>query len=112
MEVYATRLREAMERKNLTQQELSDKSGVDKTYISKYINGKYAPNAKNAKMLADILCVNPVWLMGIDVPMEMPTESYTVKLKELDTICKSFEERQLDRLLTYARFLTSDTEGK
>ncbi len=64
----ATRLREAMKNKNITAQELSERSGVGKSSISQYLNGKYTPKNVAAKKLATVLDVKPEWLMAIDYP--------------------------------------------
>lgn len=68
----AKRLSEAMNRKKMTAKELSDKSGVSESSISQYLHGLFAPRNKTAAKLADVLQVNPMWLMGFDVKMEVP----------------------------------------
>jgi transcriptional regulator with XRE-family HTH domain len=65
----ATRLRIAMERKNITAKELSVKSGVSEPSISQYVHGIFAPKNITAGKLADALNVDPMWLMGFDVEM-------------------------------------------
>lgn len=67
-EITARRIREAMNDINITQQELSEKSHVGKSSISHYVNGTHAPGNKTAYYLANVLNVNPAWLMGLDVP--------------------------------------------
>lgn len=64
--ITALRLREAMEKKNLSAQELADKSGVGKSSISHYVNGNNEPKSINAAKLAEVLEVSPMWLMGFD----------------------------------------------
>lgn len=65
----AKRLTTAMSLANITQQELSDRSGVGKASISQYCNGSHAPSNVSAGKMAKVLGVSPVWLMGFDVPM-------------------------------------------
>lgn len=100
----ARRLKYAMEKANLTQQDLVIKSGVDKTYISKYLNGKYMPNSKNASKLALALNVNPVWLMGIDVDMVVKDKGLVI---EIENLCRTMNDDQLNQLLLYAKMLKS-----
>ena len=69
--ITAQRLREALDKANMTQQELSDKSGIGKSSISHYINGSNEPGNKSAYAIAQVLGVNPAWLMGLDVPMTL-----------------------------------------
>ena len=68
-EETAKRLRQAMDEKRMTAKELSDRSGVSEASISQYIHGTFAPRNITAAKLADILEVDPMWLMGFDVPM-------------------------------------------
>ena len=63
MEELKNRLREAIERKGITASELSQISGVGKSDISNYLNGKYAPKQDKCYMLAEALNVDPGWLM-------------------------------------------------
>ena len=64
----------------MTAQELSDRSGVGKSSISHYVNGNNAPHTINAGKMADVLRVNPMWLMGFDA------DKYSIEIaKEKDT---------------------------
>ena len=65
------RFRMILLQRKISAQELSEKSGVGKSAISHYVNGSHEPHNINASKLADVLDVNPMWLMGFDVPMEM-----------------------------------------
>lgn len=69
-ELTAKRLQTALDRLNMKAQELADKSGVSKASISQYLNGVHCPYSLSAGKMALVLGVNPVWLMGFDVPME------------------------------------------
>lgn len=68
-EITAKRLRLALSNKNMKPQELSDKSGVNKASVSQYINGSHKPSNISAGKMASILNVDPLWLMGFDVPI-------------------------------------------
>lgn len=65
--VTASRLLKAMADAGMTQQELSNKSGINKSSISHYVNGSHEPGNKAAYALAQALDVDPLWLMGLDV---------------------------------------------
>lgn len=74
-ETTATRLRTALGRSGMTQQQLADASGVSKSAISHCINGRHTITNLTAKPMAQVLKVNPLWLMGFDVEMvERPDE--------------------------------------
>ena len=69
-EITANRIREAMSDMGITQQELADMSKLGKSSISHYVNGSNEPGNKSAYVLANVLNVNPAWLMGLDAPKE------------------------------------------
>jgi transcriptional regulator with XRE-family HTH domain len=71
-EITSKRLIQALEQCNMKAQELANKSGVSKNSISQYVNGTHAPSNISAGKMAKVLSVNPVWLMGFDVPMHEP----------------------------------------
>lgn len=72
----AKRLQRAMTLSGLSQQELSDRTGVSKASISQYVNGAHVPSNISAGKMAKVLHVSPVWLMGFDVPMIDEDEHY------------------------------------
>lgn len=78
IDTFANRLRYAIMVKDIKPIELSKKTGISKTNISCYMSGKYEAKQDGVKSLADALNVNPVWLMGYDVPMDK-----NIKLDEL-----------------------------
>lgn len=69
-ELTAKRLQLAMNNANLSAQELSSRSHVAKASISQYVNGSHKPSNISSGKMASILNVNPLWLMGFDVPMD------------------------------------------
>ena len=69
-DTFRDRLKKAMEMNELTQSELSRKSGVSKPLISQYLKGAYEAKNDNLFYLAKALQVNPAWLMGNDVDMD------------------------------------------
>lgn len=68
MATIAERLRDALDRKNMKQAELSEITGIGKSSISTYLSGEYEPKQKNIYKMAKALDVNEAWLMGEDVP--------------------------------------------
>lgn len=67
----ARRLQEAMDKEGLKAIDLSRKSGVLKSSISQFLNARGRPSNTNAKKMAEVLRVNPLWLLGYDVDMEV-----------------------------------------
>ncbi len=63
----AKRLLYAMASAGMSQQELSNLSGISKSSISHYVNGSHEPGNKAAYAMANALAVDPLWLMGLDI---------------------------------------------
>ena len=66
----AERLKEALFLTGTKQIELARLTHLDRGTINNYITGKYEPKQDKLSIIADALGVDPVWLMGYDVPME------------------------------------------
>lgn len=67
-----------------------------KNYLSQYCNGKNEPGKDILNVLSLALQVNPEWLQGFDVPMELPSDKgndnkyniYTTNNNNINTACK------------------------
>lgn len=66
---FAERLKEALSIRNMSQQQLVNKTGIGKSTISQYISGKYKAKQDNISKIADVLNINETWLMGISKDM-------------------------------------------
>ena len=71
VEPCSTRIRKALSIRNMTQTELCTKAKISKSSLSEYLNGKHEPGQDKVFILAQALNVDPVWLWGYDVPMEI-----------------------------------------
>ena len=127
-EETAKRLKFAMDAHKLTAKQLSDKSGVSEPSISQYLHGTFAPKNKTAAKLAKVLRVNPMWLMGFDVPptdyvydvyqrMEDGSIRLDIKpnkafVKDIDELTLKMTPEQMDSILQFARFVKSNSEEK
>lgn len=60
------RLKKALSDKNMKQTVLAYRLGVDRSYITNYINGKYSPKYDTIKKMSEILGVSETWLSGYD----------------------------------------------
>ncbi len=71
-EPFKNRLEMALAIRGVRPVELSEKTGILQSTISQYRSGYAEPKSDKLVAIANALSVNPVWLMGVDVPMEMP----------------------------------------
>ena len=77
------------------QQVLADKSGLDKSSISHYTRHANAPGNKHAYAIAKPFGLNPLWVMGFDVPKMAPKTEIT----------DDEQARTVLRLMAYTRML-------
>lgn len=64
--IISSRLKKALEIKNLKQADLVNLTGLGKSAISQYISGKVTPKQDKISIIARALNINELWLMGIE----------------------------------------------
>ena len=64
------RIAKALLLRNMKQSELCERTKIPKSAISQYLSGAFEPKQDRLHIIAMALNVDPVWLMGYDVPME------------------------------------------
>lgn len=76
------RLAEAMKLRNMSASQLSEKTGISKSSISRYLSGDYDPGKENFFKIASVLNINPNWLAGKESPVNFSTLSTDNQLAE------------------------------
>ena len=66
----AQRIKEGLSARNMTQADLCRITGIPKSAMSQYVNGRIVPRQDRTYLIAQALNVAEAWLMGFDVPME------------------------------------------
>ena len=79
IEKCGDRIAKALTIRGMRQYELCAKTQIPKSAISQYISGAFYPKQDRIYIIAKALNVDPVWLMGYDVPMEKKEEPETKK---------------------------------
>lgn len=74
-EKCSARLAKALAIRGMKQSELCEKTRIPKSAISQYLSGLFEPKQDRLYIIAQALNVDPVWLMGFDVPMEKANEN-------------------------------------
>lgn len=78
---FAERLSELVREHDTNVNDLANKIGIkSKSTIYRYMHGGMAPKLTTIKYLAEIYNVNPIWLMGYDVPKN------SIPIKKIDKI--------------------------
>lgn len=103
--ILKDRLNAALTIKNMTPAELSAKTGIQKSSISRYLKGENIPRSKAIEKMAEALDVTPAWLLGNgDMPLNtIPVYSSAIVLEKLTKTNKA-------RLLAYYQALLDSQE--
>lgn len=99
------RLHELMSALNIKQNDIADKTGLNKSTISNYCNGNRVPNQTNLAIIADAFNISPAWLMGYEVNMMRNKDQlvdYIATIEERDILMKLQEIDESDRELILA----------
>ena len=74
LDKFSNRLFKLIKENDMDINIIANKLGLkSKSTIYRYMNGHMAPKVTTVKYLAEFFNVNPVWLMGYDVPMQKQT---------------------------------------
>ena len=85
------RLREALDSAGMRPIELSEATGIPKSMISYYLNGKTKPKADRIYTISQALNVSEAWLLGYDVP-----KNRTAEQKKNDDLVKVIAKLRQD----------------
>lgn len=105
--ITANRLIKAMDDMQINAATLEKKSGIGKSSISHYVNGTHKPSNVAAEPMAKVLCVNPLWLMGFDVPEDRTMYLYSI----LDAEDKSKVQGYIEGLAAADKYKKDFMEG-
>jgi len=84
------RLLELMALTGDSQNDISQKSSIPKSSISHYVNGEREPRQDKISQIADAYNINPAWLLGYDVEIEI--DSSRTRPSVLEAYMKSSPE--------------------
>ena len=63
------RLHEIMNKLNISQADISRKTGLPRSAISMYLSGQRTPRQDKISQICEPFNINPTWLMGYEAPM-------------------------------------------
>lgn len=123
VDTFSNRLNRAMQIRNMKATELSLKTGIAKSSLSEYINGKYEAKQDGVYLLAKALNVSEAWLMGCDVPMERNSDDIlkkigatplssikTVPIPILGTVKAGYDYLAQENIIDYVGFTLKKTD--
>ncbi|MCQ2122394.1 MAG: helix-turn-helix domain-containing protein [Fibrobacter sp.] len=105
MATFAERLKEELDKSQLSQAELAERIGVNRAMITHYLHGKCEARADVISKMARVFGCTEAWLMGYDIPLISEEED------ELLLIFRKLSRRSRIALLAKAYEL-DDAERK
>lgn len=99
---FAQRLNDAMRMRNMGGTELAKLVGTSPTNITCYRKGKYEPKLNTIAKMAEVLCVNPVWLMGIaSDPEPIELSGKDLAHNKIENYISVMDEKQINKVLKF-----------
>lgn len=111
-DIFGKRLSQLMEEHNETTYSMAERFSLSSPTISRYMTGQMAAKVTTIQLMADYFHVNPIWLMGFDVPKYEKIESTSEQNSHSEPIIMSYYN-QLNALgqetaTEHVRLLTLD----
>ena len=113
MNIFSERLKNALREKNIKAIELSQKTGISKSSISDWINGRYEAKQDKIFLIAEALDINEGYLLGLDVPMfkETLTPNNTT-LSKINKVSEQLNESRQKIVLDTAKEQLEEQESE
>ena len=110
------RIREMLTVLGISQQDISDKTKIDKSTLSLYLSGKRTPRQDKISLISNAYNIDPSWLMGYDVPMkrENSGKSYSIDdfKKDACKLINAYPKEQRKSFLKQIDLITKNLSKK
>ena len=105
---FAQRLKTLIEIKGITKSDLARTCEIDKSNITRYLNGQYEAKQDVIYRIAKRYSVREAWLLGYDVPMEQDASINDLTLTEQSKEMNAILDQLPPDLRTHALNLLRD----
>ena len=85
MKEFRVQLKKAMDKRNMKQSELCEKTGIPKSAMSQYLSGAFRPKQERTYLIAQALQTTPEYLLGFTDSMEIPDAPLGIEVRKDDT---------------------------
>lgn len=121
-EKFIERLNSILQKRNLSQADLSKLTGIRSSSISDWLNGKYEPKQDKISIIAEALNVSPVWLIGYDDTSSNQSEGYYIdpetaeyaemlrtrpEMRMLFSASRGISKEEMQEAVNYIEFIKS-----
>lgn len=97
--LFPKRLRDLRTRANWSQQDLADKSGLERKSIIRYENGQGVPNSKALQSLANLFGVSTDYLLGLNADLISESDLTAIEREAIQAFRRADSDDQRQRLL-------------
>ena len=100
--IIKDRLNEALKLRGMSAAELSKKSGLAKSSVSRYLTGENVPRSIAIGKMATALNVSPAWILGYNL---------TIDGKEIEIDMDKLTDGNKEKLIAYYQGLIDSQKG-
>lgn len=111
-EKFADRLSKLIEENNINLGKLADITDLSEATISRYKNNKMSPKTPTVRVIAEYFGVNPVWLMGFDVPKYQEEKEEQPQNIAAHVDGKELTAEEIEEVQQYINYLISKRGNK
>jgi len=97
---FKDRFEEALNIRDKKPIDIHNATGISQSTLSQYQSGYSEPKKERLSLIADVLSVNPAWLLGLDVPMDS-SSAYTPTTIAAHLDADDLTEDELDDVANY-----------
>jgi len=101
--LFGLRLKEILDENKENLESLSKKIKISPSSLSRYVAGKMSPKITTIQVISELFGINPVWLMGYDVPKYSDNR----EVIKVTNLYKSLNKNNQEKTIDYMEYLKS-----
>lgn len=105
MSDFVKRLNQLMNENNISQNKLSEITGITQSSISDWANGKYKPRQDKVYLLSEALKVSPAYLLGYSDNKNLDQKSITNNTSKIDKLFNQLTDEGKEKAIAYTQDL-------
>lgn len=105
MSDFVKRLNQLMNENKISQNKLSEITGITQSSISDWANGKYKPRQDKVYLLSEALKVSPAYLLGYSDNKNLDQKSITNNTSKIDKLFNQLNDEGKEKAISYTQDL-------
>lgn len=108
---FSQRLQSLIDEKGITKSELARSCGIDKSNVTRYLNGDYEAKQDVVFRISQHYGVSAAWLMGYDTPMVNSDEILNAQRTEINEIFDQLSPEYREHAIALLKGLVSASQA-